>query len=43
MRPEWIVALVKANPDQVDDATYQGLVGAARPVEAGTARPFGPA
>ena len=43
VRPEWIVALVKANPDQVDDATYQGLVGAARPIDAGTARPFGPA
>src|SRR5207244_3782302 len=38
-RPEWLKALVEANPDQVDDATYQRLVGVARP-SGETARPF---
>jgi hypothetical protein len=42
-RPEWIAALVKANPDQVDDATYQCMVGDARPGTTGNERPFGPA
>lgn len=30
-RPEWIRALVQANPEQVDDATYIRIVGAPRP------------
>jgi hypothetical protein len=38
-RPEWIRALVESNRDQVDDATYQRIVGAPKPaVEA--KRPF---
>jgi hypothetical protein len=41
-RLEWIAALVKANPEQVDDAAYQALLGAARPSSAPGARPFGP-
>jgi hypothetical protein len=41
-RPEWIAALVRANPDQVEDGVYQSLTGAPRPVIA-AARPFGPA
>jgi hypothetical protein len=41
-RPEWIAALLKANPEQVDDATYQGATGTARPVAAPDSRPFGP-
>lgn len=31
VRPEWIKALVEANPDQVDDATFQRVVGSAKP------------
>jgi hypothetical protein len=42
VRPEWIAALVKANPEQVADAVYQNLVGAARPAPVPGARPFGP-
>lgn len=42
-RPEWIAALAKANPEQVDEATYQGLTGAARPDAPAGGRPFGPA
>jgi len=41
-RPEWIAALAHANPQQVDEATFQGLTGAARPTAA-PERPFGPA
>ena len=43
LRPEWITALLKANPEQVDDATYQSLTGAARPTSPSDIRPFGPA
>jgi hypothetical protein len=42
-RPEWAAALLKANPEQVDDATYQALTGAARPTTTPDSRPFGPA
>ncbi|MGO8691063.1 MAG: hypothetical protein ACLQLG_15695 [Thermoguttaceae bacterium] len=31
-RPEWIRALVEANPEKVDDATYRDAVGAEKPV-----------
>ena len=31
-RPEWLAALVRANPDQVDDATYRQIVGEDKPV-----------
>lgn len=41
-RPEWIAALARANPDQVDPATYQSLTGSAPPA-AEPGRPFGPA
>lgn len=40
-RREWAVALVRENPDQADEATYQELVGAPRPVQAPDQRPFG--
>ncbi len=39
-RPEWIRALVEANPDQVDDATYAQITGNARP-QPENAKPFG--
>jgi len=42
-RPEWIAALVRANPDQVDDAVYRSHVGTARPSIVPAGRPFGPA
>ena len=42
-RPEWIAALVRANPEQVDEAVYQNLVGTVRPALVQAARPFGPA
>jgi len=38
-RPEWLAALVRANPDQVDDATYRQLVGAEKPARQ-PQRPF---
>jgi len=38
-RPEWIRALVEANPDQVDDATYARITGSARPIPDGR-KPF---
>jgi hypothetical protein len=41
-RPQWIAALAQANPEQVDEATYQGLTGTARP-SAVPERPFGSA
>lgn len=31
VRPEWLKALVEANPAQVDEATYQRVAGTARP------------
>jgi len=37
-RPEWLAALVAANPDKVDDDTFQKVVGRAKP----TADPNGP-
>lgn len=41
-RSEWARELVRDNPEQVDDATYQALVGAARPsAPAVEERPFG--
>jgi hypothetical protein len=43
VRPEWIVQLLKANPEQVEEAVYQNLVGEARPSLVPAARPFGPA
>ncbi len=43
VRPEWITALLKANPEQVDDATYHSLTGEARPAASLESRPFGPA
>jgi hypothetical protein len=42
VRPEWIAALVKANPEQVDEAVYQSHLGAARPSLVQAGRPFGP-
>jgi len=39
-RPEWIAALVRANPEQVEPAVYLSHVGAPQPAPAG--RPFGP-
>jgi hypothetical protein len=39
LRPEWIRALVEANPEQVDDATYARITGSARPVPDGR-KPF---
>lgn len=41
-QPQWIAALARANPEQVDEATYQGVTGTARP-SAVPERPFGPA
>ncbi len=38
-RPEWLAALVRANPDQVDDATYRQVVGTDRPPRESN-RPF---
>ncbi len=43
VRPEWAAALLKANPEQADAATYQALPGAARPTASPDSRPFGPA
>ena len=42
VRPEWIAALARANPEQVDDAAYQALTGSARPAVPPDSRPFGP-
>ncbi|WP_243382264.1 hypothetical protein [Geothrix alkalitolerans] len=42
-RPEWIAALAKANPDQVDEASCQGITGGTRPEASKSGRPFGPA
>lgn len=38
-RPEWIRALVEANPDAVDNATYARITGSARPL-AEAEKPF---
>jgi len=38
-RPEWLAALVRANRDQVDDATYRLIAGEERPPR-DTRRPF---
>lgn len=42
-RPEWLAALARANPDQVDGAVYQGLTGEGQPSPDAKARPFGSA
>lgn len=41
VRREWMAELVRLNPQQVDDATYQSWVGQARPAAAPEGRPFG--
>ncbi len=39
-RPEWIRALVEANPETVDNATYARITGSARP-QPDNRKPFG--
>jgi len=40
-RREWLADLVRLNPEQVDDATYQTWVGQPRPNIPDQSRPFG--
>ncbi|HEX9009555.1 MAG TPA: hypothetical protein VF804_04250 [Holophagaceae bacterium] len=42
-RPEWIAALARANPEQLDGPAYQQATGEAQPAPIAGARPFGPA
>lgn len=40
-RREWAAELVRLNPEQVDDASYQSWVGQPRPESSSQSRPFG--
>ncbi len=42
-RPEWIAALARANPEQLDAPAFQQATGEAKPAPAAEGRPFGPA
>lgn len=42
-RKEWLAALARANPEQVDEATYRTLTGEAKPQPGSQERPFGSA
>ncbi|MDE3033862.1 MAG: hypothetical protein KGI56_09375, partial [Acidobacteriota bacterium] len=41
LRREWVALLVKANPEQVDDETYQAFANAPKPSVSPGTRPFG--